>query len=90
MGIVKSLEVIKVEEDYTQWMISALRSLDFLIESVFHEAAVKQARQGIARRLIAEGFPQEQVGKGESNSAAHGDSEALLRFLQSLKRLGVR
>ena len=45
---------------------------------------------GGARRLIAEGFPQEQVGKGESNSAAHGDSEALLRFLQSLKRLGVR
>ncbi len=61
-GVVKILEVIKIDHDHSQGALVAGSPTNFQLERFFHEPAVEQAGQRITDRLAAQRFVQAQIG----------------------------
>jgi len=64
-SVVKSFEVVEVEEKNGNRLPLATGQLQFPVERFFQESPVKQARQRITNRLFTEGFAQLQASQGE-------------------------
>ena len=71
-GVVERLEVIDVEQRQGQVVAGALGARDLAAQRVVEVAAVVQAGQPVAHRLLAQRHPQVQVGQRQAQRIGDG------------------
>src|SRR6266853_5015400 len=78
-GVIKSLEVIKIEKKNSYRLPFAASQFQFPFERLLQEATVEQTSQRITNRLFTKGFAQLQTSQQKGDLRGRTDGQPLMR-----------